>query len=88
MAAGGAARRLRVLCQEANLAAQAAGDRVLRVRELQPHAEGAAGRVDDAVDHREDQVLVLDLGRVEQDLAGMLQCIGKGYEPPSRVLVV
>ena len=46
------------------------------------------GLLSGTVHHDEDQVLVLDLGRAEQDLAGMLQCIGRAYEPRSRVLVV
>jgi len=46
------------------------------------------GQLDEAVNHREDQVLILDLGRAENELAAMLECLGKAYEPRSRVLVV
>ena len=46
------------------------------------------GRLRQTVNHRQDQVLILDLGGAEHDLGAKLECIGKGYEPPSRVLVV
>ena len=40
------------------------------------------------INHRQDQVIVLDLGKAEHDLTSLLRCIGKTYEPPSRVQVV
>jgi len=46
------------------------------------------GRLSQGVNHREDQVLILDLGGAEHDLASKLECIGRAYAPPSRVVVV
>ena len=37
---------------------------------------------------RQDQVIILDMGAAEHELKAVLQCIGKAYDPPSRVLVV
>ena len=41
-----------------------------------------------AVNHRQDQVLILDLGPAETDLDRRLECIGKHYDPPARVRVI
>ena len=46
------------------------------------------GNLSQTVNHRQDQVLILDLGRAGHELGAMLQCIGKAYQPPSRVHVV
>lgn len=46
------------------------------------------GRLSEAIHHREDQVLILDLGNSENPLAAGLETIGRGYEPPVRVFVV
>lgn len=46
------------------------------------------GRLNQAVNNRQDQVIVLDLGDCRHDLSATLKCIGKAYEPPSRVQVV
>ena len=46
------------------------------------------GRLRLDVNHRQDQVIILDLGDCRQELAATLKCIGRGYEPPSRVRVV
>lgn len=45
-------------------------------------------RLKDAINHREDQVLILDLGTVENPLSVALTCIGKAYLPPERVFIV
>ena len=37
---------------------------------------------------REDQILILDLGNADNPLESGMECLGKGYEPPGRVLVV
>jgi CRISPR-associated protein Cas2 len=37
---------------------------------------------------RLDQIIVLDLGPADSDLATKLDCMGKAYTPPTRVLVV
>lgn len=47
-----------------------------------------SGRLTQAVNQRQDQVIVLDLGDCQHDLAATLKCIGKTYQPPSRVQVV
>jgi len=41
-----------------------------------------------SVNFRQDQVIVLDLGPADSELASRLECIGKAYEPPARVMVV
>jgi len=46
------------------------------------------GRLAETINHRQDQVLLLDMGRVDSELTSTLQYIGKAYEPPSRVVVV
>lgn len=46
------------------------------------------GRLTSAIHHREDQVLILDLGSVDRSLDLSLECIGKSYCPTTRVLVV
>ncbi|MCX5685177.1 MAG: CRISPR-associated endonuclease Cas2 [Planctomycetota bacterium] len=46
------------------------------------------GRLGQTVNQRQDQVIILDLGAAEHDLKEVLQCLGKAYEPPSRILVV
>ena len=38
------------------------------------------------LNEREDQIL--DLGNADNPLESGLECLGKGYEPPTRVLVV
>jgi len=46
------------------------------------------GSLAEKVNHRQDQVIVLDLGPADSDLAARLDCIGKGYTPPARVTVI
>ena len=46
------------------------------------------GKLLQTVNQRQDQVLILDFGPMDRDVNAMLQCIGKSYEPRSRVLVV
>ena len=46
------------------------------------------GRLAQVINHRQDQVLILDLGKADHELGSRLRCLGKAYEPPSRVLVV
>jgi CRISPR-associated protein Cas2 len=46
------------------------------------------GRLAQTVNQRQDQVIVLDLGAADQELQAKLLCIGKSYEPRSRVFVV
>ena len=46
------------------------------------------GDLEKAVNHRQDQVIILDLGPADSALASRLQCLGKGYTPPTRVNVI
>ena len=48
------------------------------------------GQLSQTINHADDQVIVLDLGAADSDLfeKAQLQCIGKGYRPRARVLVV
>jgi CRISPR-associated protein Cas2 len=46
------------------------------------------GLLGEAIDHKADQVIVLDLGDQQNPLEMMLECIGRGYNPRGRVRVV
>jgi CRISPR-associated protein Cas2 len=46
------------------------------------------GQLVQSVNARQDQVVVLDLGPADSDLASRLECIGKTYSPPARVMVI
>jgi len=46
------------------------------------------GRLKSSVNQREDQVIILDMGDCRHELGATLRCIGKAYEPPSRVQVI
>ncbi|MFN7964531.1 MAG: CRISPR-associated endonuclease Cas2 [Acidobacteriota bacterium] len=46
------------------------------------------GRVNDIVNHDEDQVLFVDLGLAAEEPATVVDSIGRAYEPPSQALVV
>ena len=46
------------------------------------------GHLDGTINHREDQVIVLDLGAADAEIHSTLQCIGKAYEPHARIMVV
>lgn len=48
----------------------------------------AKALLDGIVHHDEDQVLILDLGPQAAPLERGLECIGRGYEPPCRIVVV
>jgi CRISPR-associated protein Cas2 len=41
-----------------------------------------------AVHHREDQVLIVDLGHAQRPLADGIEVIGLGYEPTIRIVVI
>ncbi|MGE3165367.1 MAG: CRISPR-associated endonuclease Cas2 [Planctomycetota bacterium] len=45
-------------------------------------------RLTDAIHHREDQVLVLDLGLSDNSLEAKLEVMGRAYLPPTTVFVV
>ena len=46
------------------------------------------GQLAESINARQDQVVVLDLGPADSDLASRLECIGKSYSPPARVMVI
>ena len=46
------------------------------------------GRLMDSVNARQDQVVILDLGPADSELASRLECLGKAYTPPARVMVI
>lgn len=46
------------------------------------------GRLRTVVNHGEDQIIILDLGRAERPLDERLQVIGRGYEPSVRTVVI
>jgi len=45
------------------------------------------GLLRDHVNVRHDQVVILDLGPAESNLAARLECIGKSYTPPASALL-
>jgi CRISPR-associated protein Cas2 len=45
------------------------------------------GNLCESVNVRQDQVVILDLGPADSDLASRLECLGKAYTPPARVQV-
>ena len=48
------------------------------------------GELKGYIHHKEDQVLILDLGLADNtlEIGQGLDCIGQGYNPPQRVIVV
>ncbi len=46
------------------------------------------GNLIEAINNKQDQVIILDLGAADGELKSVLECVGKPYLPPSRVLVV
>ena len=46
------------------------------------------GNLAESVNARQDQVVILDLGPADNDLASRFECIGKAYTPPARVMVI
>ena len=48
------------------------------------------GELKEYVNHNQDQVLILDLGLADNtlEIGQGLDCIGQGYRPPQRVIVV
>jgi CRISPR-associated protein Cas2 len=45
-------------------------------------------RLDEFIDHRADQVLLLDLGQAENPLEQNLRCLGKPFCPVTRTFVI
>jgi len=45
-------------------------------------------RLRDLVHHREDQVLIVELGRATRALATSIDVVGRAYDPPVRTIVV
>lgn len=50
--------------------------------------ERVKGGLREHVNARQDQVVILDLGPADSELAARLECIGRSYTPPARVLVI
>ena len=50
--------------------------------------ERMKGQLRTVVNTRQDQALILDLGPASGELGSRLQCIGRGYTPPARVMVI
>jgi CRISPR-associated protein Cas2 len=46
------------------------------------------GKLREAINNHEDQVMLVDLGRAAQPLEAGLQVIGKSYNPPVRTVVI
>lgn len=46
------------------------------------------GRLRGAIHHREDQIMIVDLGRTQRPLLEGLEVLGKGYEPQGRTMVI
>jgi CRISPR-associated protein Cas2 len=46
------------------------------------------GRLLDVIHEREDQVLIVDLGRETRSLENTLEVLGRAYRPPTRTMVV
>jgi CRISPR-associated protein Cas2 len=42
----------------------------------------------ETIDNRADQIILLDLGDAADPLENLLECLGRGYNPPVRVQVV
>jgi len=45
-------------------------------------------KLDCEIKHDEDQILILDLGPLTSPIEDGLECLGKAYSPPTRVIVV
>lgn len=45
-------------------------------------------KLDAVINHEKDQILILDLGPQTDPLGEALECLGKSYRPPARVVVV
>jgi len=45
-------------------------------------------RLESVIHHEEDQVLIVDLGPHTSPWEQSLECIGRSYHPPARVVVV
>ncbi len=46
------------------------------------------GNLRDSLNARQDQAIILDLGPAEGELGSRLECIGRSYTPPARVMVI
>jgi CRISPR-associated protein Cas2 len=46
------------------------------------------GRLDAVINHREDQILSLDLGRADADLDLVISALGRDFASPVRTVVV
>jgi CRISPR-associated protein Cas2 len=49
---------------------------------------GLRAALSEMIHARDDQVIIVDLGLADSDLETIIDCLGKRYEPASRVRVV
>lgn len=49
---------------------------------------GLRARMNELINAREDQIIIVDLGAAESDSSPLLDCLGKRYNPPVRVQVI
>ncbi len=49
---------------------------------------GLRAVMNETINHREDQVVIVDLGNANSDASPLLDCLGKRYNPPTRVQVI
>ncbi|MCY3018315.1 MAG: CRISPR-associated endonuclease Cas2 [Planctomycetota bacterium] len=46
------------------------------------------GSLTEAINQRQDQIIVLNLGPADSPVGIRLECIGMAYSPPARVMVI
>lgn len=46
------------------------------------------GRLGEMIHHRDDQIIILDLGDADSDIQRILDCLGKRYNPAPRVRII
>lgn len=49
---------------------------------------GLRATLSEMIHEREDQIIIVDLGRAENDTNRVLECLGKRYNPTVRVRIV
>jgi len=46
------------------------------------------GALNETLNHRQDQAIMIDMGPADNAVNSTLQCVGKAYSPPARVTVI
>lgn len=49
---------------------------------------GLRGRLSETIHHKQDQIMIVNLGEAKHDLEAVLDCLGKRYNPSARVQIV